>query len=78
MEYGGLRAGSSAVVVEPRRRDWSSRIAEAVRSELRPLLFALRRLANPQLGGRGAARASADLRIARLRTLLMEPLGVAG
>ena len=55
----------------------SARTAD-VTDELRPLLFALRRLANPRgAAAAGAARASADLRIGRLRALLTAPLGLA-
>ncbi|WP_456787501.1 CHAT domain-containing protein [Cellulomonas sp. P5_C5] len=80
VEFGSFEGRFVAVVVEPRL----SRLVElgptaAVLDELRPLLFALRRLANVRsAAAAGAARASADLRIARLRALLMAPLGIAG
>lgn len=79
VEFGSFEGQFVAVVVEPRR----SRLVElgptaAVLDELRPLLFALRRLANVRsAAAAGAARVSADLRIARLRALLMAPLGIA-
>ncbi|WP_315094013.1 CHAT domain-containing tetratricopeptide repeat protein [uncultured Cellulomonas sp.] len=78
VEFGRFEGRLVAVVVDPRR----SRIVELgdeaeVATELRPLLFSLRRLANPRSGAAAeAARASADLRIARLRRLLVAPLGV--
>ena len=78
VELGALDGRVVAVVVDPRR----ARLVELgneqdVVTELRPLLFALRRLANPRGGAAAeAARASADLRIARLRALLVAPLGV--
>jgi CHAT domain-containing protein len=63
-------------VVEPRR----SRIvtlgpAAAVLDQVRTLLFALRRMTLPLPGSSlAAARLSADLRVAKLRTLLLDPL----
>jgi len=78
VELGAFEGRVVAVVVDPRR----ARLVELgseqdVVTELRPLLFALRRLANPRGGAAAeAARASADLRIARLRALLVTPLGV--
>jgi CHAT domain-containing protein/tetratricopeptide (TPR) repeat protein len=77
--YGLLGPDLVAVVIEPRR----SRIAALgplapAREQLRAFLFALRRLAQPrQPAELAAARASADLRIRRLRELLLEPLSVA-
>ena len=79
VEFGTFERRLVAVVVDAR----GSRLVElgsddGVMEELRPLLFALRRLANPRgAASAGAARASADLRIARLRALLMAPLGIA-
>src|SRR6266571_4588395 len=67
-----------AVVIGPRR----SRIAplgpvRPVREQVRALLFALRRLAQPgPPAGHAAARASADLRLRRLTGLLLAPLAV--
>ena len=68
-----------AVVVEPRR----SKIASLgplgpVREQLRALLFALRRLAQPRPPAQlAAARASADMRLRRLTEILLQPLGLA-
>ncbi|WP_235523069.1 CHAT domain-containing protein [Cellulomonas sp. Root485] len=78
VEFGKFEGRLVAVVVEPRRARLVELGAEQdVATELRPLLFALRRLANPRGGAAAdAARASADLRIARLRDLLIAPLGV--
>jgi CHAT domain-containing protein len=67
------------VVIEPR----TSRIAALgplgpVQEQLRALLFALRRLAQPRPQAQlAAARASADVRIRRLTELLLHPLRVA-
>ena len=80
VEFGKLRGPSGRG-----RRRASSLPARGARrrtptslDELRPLLFALRRLANPRgAAASGAARASADLRIGRLRALLFAPLGLA-
>jgi len=78
VEFGTFEGRFVAVVVEPRR----ARLVELgdeddVATELRPLLFSLRRMANPRgEAASQAARASADLRIARLRALLVAPLGV--
>jgi len=78
VEFGKFEGRLVAVVVEPRR----ARLVELgddddVATELRPLLFSLRRMANPRGDAASeAARASADLRIARLRDLLVAPLGV--
>jgi tetratricopeptide (TPR) repeat protein len=78
VEYGNLGGTLIAVVVEPRR----SRIvtlgpAAAVLDQVRTLFFALRRMTQPlPESSLDAARLSADLRLARLRTLLLEPLGV--
>ncbi|MDQ0375324.1 CHAT domain-containing protein [Cellulomonas humilata] len=78
VEFGKFEGRLVAVVVEPRRTRLVELGAEQdVATELRPLLFALRRLANPRGGAAAdAARASADLRIARLRDLLIAPLRV--
>lgn len=78
VEFGTFEGRLVAVVVEPRRARLVELGAEQdVATELRPLLFALRRLANPRSGAAAeAARASADLRIARLHDLLIAPLGV--
>jgi tetratricopeptide (TPR) repeat protein len=79
VSYGLLGDDLVAVVIEPRR----SRVAALgplgpVRDQLRALLFALRRLAQPRSQAvAAAARASADLRLRRLTELLLRPLGVA-
>jgi tetratricopeptide (TPR) repeat protein len=76
VEYGVLGNDLVAVLIEPR----TSRIAalgpmEPVREQLRALLFALRRLAQPRPEAElAAARASADVRISRLTELLLRPL----
>jgi hypothetical protein len=76
--YGVLRDELIAVVIGPRR----SQIAplgpsQPVREQLRALLFALRRLAQPaRPAAHAAARASADLRLRRLTELLLAPLEV--
>jgi tetratricopeptide (TPR) repeat protein len=76
--YGTLGDDLIAVVIGPRR----SRIAplgplRPVRDQVRALLFALRRLAQPgQPAGHAAARASAGLRLRRLTELLLAPLAV--
>jgi tetratricopeptide (TPR) repeat protein len=76
--YGLLEDVLIAVVIGPRR----SRIAQLgplrpVREQVRALLFALRRLAQPgNPAGHAAARASADLRLRRLTELLLDPLDV--
>jgi tetratricopeptide (TPR) repeat protein len=80
VEYAVLNGRLIAVVIEPRR----SRLvplgpAAAVLDQVRTLFFALRRMTQPLPGSSlAAARLSADLRIARLRALLIEPLAVAG
>lgn len=81
VEYGVLSGGLVAVVLEPRR----SRIVrlgslEDVLGQVRPLLFALRRLLQPGASQEviGAARMSAELRLNRLRSLLLAPLAVPG
>jgi len=78
VELGTHQGQLVAVVIEPRRaRVVELGAEEKVQGELRPLLFALRRLANPRgPEAAAAARASADLRIARLRSILVAPLGV--
>jgi tetratricopeptide (TPR) repeat protein len=79
IEYGMLDETLVAVVVEPR----GSRIASLgplgpVREQLRALLFALRRLAQPRPPAQiAAARASADMRLRRLTEILLQPLGLA-
>jgi tetratricopeptide (TPR) repeat protein len=80
VEYGILDGRLVAVVVAPRR----SRVVElgavdAVLDQVRALFFALRRLtqARPQ-SSLAAARLSADVRVDRLRDLLVRPLRVAG
>jgi len=76
--YGLLGDELIAVVIGPRR----SRIAPLgplppVREQVRALLFALRRLAQPGLPAtQAAARASAGLRLRRLTELLLAPLNV--
>jgi tetratricopeptide (TPR) repeat protein len=76
--YGLLGEDLVAVVIEPR----TSRIValgplEPVQEQLRALLFALRRLAQPRPPAQlDAARASADVRIRRLTELLLHPLRV--
>ncbi len=79
VEYGTLGDRLVAVVLEPRRsRIVPLETVAAVRDQVRPLLFALRRLAQPgQPRSAQAARRSADLRIARLTELLLDPLRVA-
>ncbi len=78
--YGRRGEDLVAVVIEPRH----SRIAALgplgpVRDQLRALLFALRRMAQPRPAAElASARASADLRIRRLTELLLRPLAVAG
>ncbi len=77
--YGRLGEDLMAVVIGPRR----SQIAplgplRAVREQLRALLFALRRLAQPgEPAAHESARASADLRLGRLTGLLLAPLPVS-
>ncbi|HEY7013078.1 MAG TPA: CHAT domain-containing tetratricopeptide repeat protein [Streptosporangiaceae bacterium] len=77
--YGRRGEDLVAVVIEPRH----SRIAalgplDPVREQLRALLFALRRMAQPRPAGElASARASAELRIRRLTELLLRPLAVA-
>jgi len=77
--YGRLGEDLMAVVIGPRR----SQITplgplRAVREQLRALLFALRRLAQPgEPAAHESARASADLRLGRLTGLLLAPLPVS-
>lgn len=79
VEYGVSRGSLFAVVLEARR----SRLValgpvEAVETQTRSLLFALRRLTHPRSGpGQSAARASADFALARLTALLLVPLELA-
>jgi hypothetical protein len=76
--YGLLEGELIAVVIGPRR----SRIAQLgplrpVREQVRALLFALRRLAQPGTpAAHDAARANADLRLRRLTDFLLAPLNV--
>jgi tetratricopeptide (TPR) repeat protein len=76
--YGLLGEDLMAVIIGPRR----SQIAplgplRPVREQLRALLFALRRLAQPgEPAAHESARASADLRLGRLTGLLLAPLPV--
>ena len=76
VEYAVLNGQLIAVVVEPRR----SRLimlgpAAAVLDQVRTLFFALRRMTQPLPDSSlAAARLSADLRVTRLRALLLEPL----
>ncbi|WP_426593044.1 CHAT domain-containing protein [Cellulomonas sp. McL0617] len=75
----GTHEGRLVAVVVGRGRARVVELGAAadVQNELRPLLFALRRLANPRSPEAAeAARAGADLRIARLRSILVAPLGV--
>ncbi|MDT5032279.1 MAG: hypothetical protein QOC94_2450 [Actinoplanes sp.] len=78
IEYAILHDDLVAVVVEPRR----SRLvtlgpAAAVLAQVRALFFALRRMTQPlPASSLAAARLSADLRVRKLRTLLLEPLAV--
>ncbi|KQS99509.1 CHAT domain-containing protein [Cellulomonas sp. Leaf395] len=78
VEYGRLDGRLVAVVVEPH----GARVVELaheldVSAELRSLFFALRRLANPHSPATAAAaRASADIRVARLRRMVVEPLAL--
>ncbi|RZU48514.1 CHAT domain-containing protein [Krasilnikovia cinnamomea] len=80
VEYAVLHDDIVAVVVEPRR----SRLVALgpgapVLEQVRALFFALRRLtrALPE-SSLDAARLSADVRVAKLRELLLGPLGVPG
>jgi tetratricopeptide (TPR) repeat protein len=78
VEFGRLEGRVVAVVVGPSRARLVELVDEcAVTEHVRALFFALRRLANPRSGAAAAAaRASADLRVARLRDLLLRPLGL--
>jgi tetratricopeptide (TPR) repeat protein len=79
VEYAVLHDRLVAVVVEPRR----SRLvtlgpAAVVLDQVRALFFALRRMTQPLPDSSlAAARLSADLRVRKLRTLLLAPLAVA-
>lgn len=79
VEYARLEGRILAVLIDPRR----ARIVDLgperdVVEQVRALVFALRRLANPRgPAAAAAARTSADLRVERLRSILLEPLGVA-
>jgi hypothetical protein len=79
VEFAVLHDDLVAVVVEPRR----SRLVRlgpsaAVEAQLRALFFALRRMTQPlPASSLAAARLSADLRLQKLRALLLEPLAVA-
>ncbi len=79
VELGRHGSSLTAVVVEPRRaRVVELGHVEPVLAHLPPLVFALRRLANPRSGGAvAAARESAELRLRLLRAALVAPLGVA-
>ena len=78
IEYGLLGNDLVAVVVDARGARISALGPVApVREQLRPFLFALRRLTRPRpQADHAAARASADLRIHTLSELLLEPLKV--
>ena len=79
VEYAILHGELVAVVLEPRR----SRLvalgpAAAVLDQVRALFFALRRMTQPlPESSLAAARLSADLRVRKLRGLLLAPLAVA-
>lgn len=79
IEYAILQDDLVAVVIEPRR----SRLvtlgpASAVLDQVRALFFALRRMTQPlPESSLAAARLSADLRVQKLRALLLAPLAVA-
>jgi tetratricopeptide (TPR) repeat protein len=79
VEYAVLDGRLVAVVLEPRR----SRLvtlggSAAVLDQVRALFFALRRMTQPLPGSSlAAARLSADLRVRKLRSLLLEPLAVS-
>ncbi|WP_448630232.1 CHAT domain-containing protein [Cellulomonas soli] len=78
VEYG-RHGGALVAVVVTRSRSRVVHLGDEVEvdAQLRALLFALRRLANPRAAASSeAARASADLRVRELRRLLVEPLGV--
>jgi tetratricopeptide (TPR) repeat protein len=80
VEYAILHGQLVAVVVELRR----SRLvrlgpAAEVLNQVRTLFFALRRMTQPMPeSSLAAARLSADLRVERLRALLLRPLAVPG
>ncbi len=78
IEYGLLGSDLVAVVIDARGSRISALGAVApVREQLRAFLFALRRLTRPRpQAEHTAARASADVRIRRLRERLLHPLGV--
>ncbi|MGN8247000.1 CHAT domain-containing protein [Cellulomonas soli] len=78
VEYGRHEGALVAVVVTRSRSRVVDLVDEAeVDAQLRALLFALRRLANPRAAASAeAARASADLRVRELRRLLVDPLGI--
>ncbi|MFG1604409.1 CHAT domain-containing protein [Actinoplanes sp. NPDC049265] len=78
VEYANLKGDLVAVVVEPRR----SRLVRlgpvaGVLSQMRTLFFALRRMTQdlPE-SSLAAARLGADSRVARLRAMLLAPLGL--
>lgn len=79
VEFGRYAGRLVAVVVKPRSArvvDLGS-VEDEVAGALRALVFALRRLVDPSSAAAAdAARASADLRLARLRSALIEPLGL--
>lgn len=78
VEFGQMGHRLVAMVVGARR----SRLidvteASVVAEHLRALFFSLRRLANPKgAAAADAARRSADLRVSRLREVLLDPLGL--
>jgi tetratricopeptide (TPR) repeat protein len=76
--YGLLGDELIAVVIGPRRSEFAPLgPLRPVREQVRALLFALRRLAQPgDPAAHAAARASADLRLRRLTGLLLAPLNV--
>ena len=78
VEYANLQGDLVAVVVE-RRRSRLVRLGSAstVLGQVRTLFFALRRLTQPlPESSLAAARMSADSRVARLRAMLLAPLGL--
>ncbi|MCC2335992.1 CHAT domain-containing protein [Cellulomonas wangsupingiae] len=80
VEIGVCDGRYVAVVVDPRRTRVVplARTADVV-AAARPLVFALRRLADPSSPQSGeAARLSADVSLRRLRALLLEPCAVEG
>lgn len=79
VEYGRYGDTLVAVVVDGNRVRvvHLGEVADEVGGTLRALVFALRRMVDPSSSAAAeAARASADLRIARLRAALVAPLGL--